>query len=114
VRTAVNVNTASREVLVAAIKGLDLATAERIVQTRQRDPFKSVAALEQKVAPTLAPLNPPQGVPRVGVTSSYFEVRGRLRLEDRVLEQRSLVERRGFEMLVLQREQVASRENARP
>jgi general secretion pathway protein K len=114
VRTSVNVNTASREVLVAAIKGLDLATAERIVQTRQREPFKNVAAVEQKVAPSLAPINPPQGVPRVGVTSNYFEVRGRLRLEDRVLEQRSLVERRGLEMLVLQREQFATREAGAP
>jgi general secretion pathway protein K len=31
----------------------------------------------------------------VSVGSSYFEVRGRLRLEDRVLEEHSLVRRRG-------------------
>ena len=36
----VNVNTAPREVLVAAVDKLDLATAERIVQSRQRAPLK--------------------------------------------------------------------------
>ena len=41
VRTPVNVNTAPREVLAAVIKGLDLATAERLVQMRQRAPFKT-------------------------------------------------------------------------
>lgn len=105
VRTAVNANTASREVLAAVVKGMDLATAERLLQQRQREPFKTLGAVEAQV-PSLSPLNPLQ----VAVVSSYFEVRGRLRLEDRVLEQRSLVERRGLDMLVVHREQVSSLE----
>jgi general secretion pathway protein K len=106
--TPLNVNTASREVLSSVIKGLDLATAERLVQMRQRDPFKTLGAVEAQV-PSLAPLNPQQ----LAVTSSFFEVRGRLRLEDRMLEQRSLVERRGLDMVTLQREQVSTREGVR-
>lgn len=105
VRTPVNANTASREVLSAVVKGLDLATAERLLQLRQRDPFKTLGAVEAQI-PGLGPLNPQQ----LAVVSSYFEVRGRLRLDDRVLEQRSLVERRGLDMLVLQREQVSTLE----
>lgn len=108
VRTPVNANTASREVLAAVVKGLDLATAERLVQLRQRDPFKTLAAVEAQI-PGLGPLN----VKQVSVVSSFFEVRGRLRLDDRVLEQRSLVERRGLDMLVLQREQVSTVEALR-
>lgn len=108
VRTPVNANTASREVLAAVIKGLDLATAERLVQLRQRDPFKTLGAVEAQI-PGLGPLNSQQ----VSVVSSFFEVRGRLRLDDRVLEQRSLVERRGLDMLVLQREQVSTVEALR-
>ena len=42
VATPVNVNTAPREVLVAAIDGLDLGTAERLVQQRQRKPFATL------------------------------------------------------------------------
>lgn len=103
--TPVNVNTAAREVLVAAVKGLDLATAERLVQVRQRTPFKSIQEVEAQI-PGLGPLAGQQ----LGVISSFFEVSGRLRLGDRVLEQRSLVERRGIEVIALQREQVSSRE----
>ena len=108
VRTPVNVNTASREVLAAAISGLDLATAERLVQLRQRDPFKTLGAVQAQI-PALGALNDQ----RLSVVSNFFEVRGRLRLEDRVLEQRSLVQRRGLDVLVLQREQVSTVEPSR-
>ena len=103
----INVNTASREVLVAAIPGLDLATAERIVQSRQRVPLKSVAD-----AKALVPAVPPASFDRTSVSSSFFEVRGRLRLGDVVLEQRSLVQRRGLDVIVLQRERVSSRDES--
>jgi len=103
----VNVNTASREVLVAAIPNLDLATAERIVQARQRSPMKSVADVQ-----ALAPSLPSSAFERLAVGSSFFEVRGRLRLGDVVLEQRSLVQRRGLDVVVLQRDRVSARDQA--
>ena len=108
-RTLVNANTASREVLVATLKGLDLASAERLLQVRQRSHFKSLADVLAQVPGFDAGTNPP-----IGVISNFFEVRGRLRLGDRVLEQRSLVERRGLEVVLLQREQVVSRESVGP
>jgi len=104
-KTFVNVNTASREVLVAAVAGLDLATAERIVQSRQRTPLKSAADLR-----ALAPALPAASFDHIAVGSNFFEVRGRLRLGDVVLEQRSLVQRRGLDVIVLQRERVSSRD----
>lgn len=89
-RTPINANTAPREVLLAAIDGLDLAAAERIVQARQRQPLTGVDKLRELL---------PQGMAtddnRVGVSSRFFEVQGRLRLDERVLEERSLVERSG-------------------
>jgi general secretion pathway protein K len=104
-QTFVNVNTAPREVLVAAIDGLDLATAERIIQSRQRVPIKSRPDLK-----ALAPSVPDASLERVTWGSAYFEVRGRLRLGDVVLEQRSLVHRRGLSVDVVQRERVSSRD----
>jgi general secretion pathway protein K len=104
-KTFVNVNTAAREVIVAAIPGLDLATAERIVQARQRAPIKTSADLQ-----ALAPSLPAGSFDRVAEASNFFEVRGRLRLGDVVLEQRSLVQRRGLDVVVLQREKVSSRD----
>ena len=101
----VNVNTAPREVLVAVVDQLDLATAERIVQSRQRAPLKSVGDLT-----ALAPNVPPANLNRLAFNSNYFQVRGRLRLGDVVLEQHSLVKRNGPTVVVLQRERVSTRE----
>jgi general secretion pathway protein K len=97
--TPVNVNTAPREVLAAVIERLDLGGAERIVQQRQRQPLRSLAEL----LPLL-----PQGVEaspqRLAVASTHFLVAGRLRLEQRVLEERSLLLRRDGRVEVLLRE----------
>jgi general secretion pathway protein K len=106
-KTFVNVNTAAREVLVAAIDGLDLATAERIVQSRQRSPLKSPADLQ-----ALTPSLPSTSFNHIAVGSNFFEVRGRLRLGEVVLEQRSLVQRRGLDVFVIQRERVSSRDTS--
>lgn len=108
-KTLVNANTASREVLVATLKGLDLASAQRLLEVRQRSHFKSAADVYAQIPGITA------GEKALfGVTSKYFEIRGRLRLEDRVLEQRSLVERNGPEVKLLQRAEVASREATSP
>jgi general secretion pathway protein K len=104
-QTFVNVNTASREVLVAVIPGLDLATAERIIQARQRKPFENQADVIGQASAL-----PPASFAFLSFGSSFFEVRGRLRLGDVVLEQLSLVQRKGTTVVVIQRERVASRE----
>ena len=103
--TPVNANTAPREVLVVAIEGLDLGSAERLVQARQRNPFQSLDDVKAQLPPTMV-IDPA----RLGVSTSYFLVDGRLRLDDRLLEVRSLLERRGadrdFEVVVLRRERI--------
>ncbi|HWP18486.1 MAG TPA: type II secretion system minor pseudopilin GspK [Burkholderiaceae bacterium] len=97
--TPVNVNTAPREVLVAVLEGVDPGSAERLVQVRQRTPFTSIEGLRQHVGPTV-----PLDASRLDVRSEFFEVRGRLRLGTRVIEERSLVQRRGLQVTVLRRE----------
>ena len=105
--TKVNVNTALREVLVAEAEGLDLATAERIVQARQRTPLKSDADIK-----ALAPGITDASRARLGIKSDFFEVRGRLRLGDIVLEQKSLVYRDPANVVkVIRRERVSLRDS---
>ena len=102
----VNVNTAPREVLVAVIKGNDVATSERILQVRQRTPFKSIDDFKKQFPQAKDAVN-------IDVGSDYFEVRGRLRLADRILEERSLIHRiqpRPYSE-ILYRERVSSRES---
>jgi general secretion pathway protein K len=98
--TPVNLNTASREVLAAVI-GVDLASADRLVQHRQRTPFRGL----NEAAPLL-----PGGAPSdtlVTVSSDFFEVVGQLRIDQRAVEERSLVERRGLQVVSLARERTA-------
>ena len=105
--TQVNVNTAPREVLVGAIKGLDLATAERLLQVRQRAPFNGIDKLKEQI-PGIDLADA-----RLAFTSSYFEVRGRIRLGERVLVERSLVHRLpNGQVDVMRRERIASLELA--
>lgn len=99
--TAVNLNTAPREVIAALADGLDLASAERIVQQRQSQPLKSLA-----VALSLMPAGVTLGEQRAAVNSAFFLVSGRLRLDQRVVEERWLVQRRELEVLVQQRQRV--------
>lgn len=101
VRTPINLNTASREVIAASVDGMDLSAAARLVQSRQRTPFKAISEAQSLIPSTLA-----LDASRVDVKSSFFEVRGRIRLGDRVLEELSLLERRGLEVLPLQRQRV--------
>lgn len=99
--TPVNVNTAGKEVLAAVIDGIDLGTAERIVQYRQRQPFRAIGDLSNVVGPQ-ATLN----ADRLGVNTSYFEVTGALRLDQLVVAQRSLVKRSGMTVTVLRTERL--------
>ena len=107
--TPVNANTASAEVLLAAIPGLDRGTAQRIVQERQRNPFKSTVEVLALVPKTIADTSTAS---QVNVSSAFFEVRGRLRLADRVLEESSLVERQGTTIVVLSRQRANSRDSS--
>ena len=106
IRTPVNLNTASAQVLAAVIDKLDLGGAERLVQARTRNYFRSVLDAQNVVGANF-PLNPT----RVGVNSSFFELGGRLRLGDRILEERSMVQRRGLDVVTFQRRRLNLRES---
>ncbi len=107
VATPVNVNTAPREVIVAAID-IDAGSAQRLVQARGREAFKNMEAVAAQLAPGVQ-LDPA----RVSVGSSYFRVSGRLRLDERLLEERSLLVRRDNRVEVVQREKQSFTASAR-
>jgi len=102
--TLVNINTAPREVLLAVLS--DPGTAEWILQVRQRTPFADLSKVKTQ-APALDLARA-----KVDVKSNFFEVRGRLRLADRILEERSLVQRVAPIPKVLERERISSRESS--
>lgn len=99
-RRPVNLNTASAEVIYAAAGTISMAQAQRLVAERERDPFRDLSAPRRLLglAETFTANT------QLGMGSTYFEVRGRIRLGDSVLEERSLVRRDGAEVKTIYRE----------
>jgi general secretion pathway protein K len=102
-RVPVNLNTASAEVIYASAPGLRMAQAQQLVDVRSRTPFRN-----PQEASGLFPNVP--GAVTAGnhsVTTRFFEVRGRLRMEGTVIEERSLVQRDGLDVKTLWRDRAA-------
>ncbi|HEX7889544.1 MAG TPA: type II secretion system minor pseudopilin GspK [Ramlibacter sp.] len=98
----VNLNTAKAEVIYAVGRGISLADAQRLVTERERQHFRAVGD-ERKFLPEEGKFEP-NGV---SVNSQFFEVRGRLRIDNVVIEERSVVMRTGREVRTLSRERGA-------
>ena len=99
----VNLNTAGAEVLMAAIRGLDRAGANKIMAVRQLQHFRSVDDV-QKLLGSQVELSGNE----LGVASAYFEVHGRLRMGPTVVQERSLVRRLGLEATTVWRERTGA------
>jgi general secretion pathway protein K len=91
VTPTINVNTAPPEVIAAAVDGLDLGRASRLIQVRQRNPFKTIDDVRQILGDRGA--LGAWDLSRLSTISEYFQVLGRLRYEDYVLVERHLVQR---------------------
>lgn len=102
-RTTVNLNTADARVMCAGLPGLDLAAAQRLVAARENNHFRTVADVMQQSG-----LAADTDTSLAGVSSRFFEVRGRLRLDQMVTEERSLVQRDGLSVRTIWRERVAA------
>lgn len=98
----VNLNTAGPEVLYAVGRGFGMADAQRLVAEREHQPFRAVGE-EQKLLPEGARFLPGA----VSVNSQFFEVRGRLRIDNVVIEERSIVQRSGRDVRTVYRERGA-------
>ena len=101
----VNVNTASATVIWAAVEGMDFATAQQIAQLRLNKAFESSAELQQRFSSNTA-LNNANAV--LDVKSVYFEVWARLRFDDLVVQEKSLVYRQGLNVTTVVRERGAA------
>jgi len=98
--TPVNINTASATVLFASIASLDMAQAQRLVSTRQTAHFRTLAEVTAQLGRMGVPLNDAQ----LSVNSRFFEVQGRLRLDQAVVEEHSVVQRDGTDVKTLWRD----------
>lgn len=106
VPTTLNLNTASAEVLHAALRGFDMARAQQLVAQRANGHFKTVA--DAFKAAGITDGEPGQAQSKdFSVNSRYFGVRGRLRLGDSVVQEFSLVERNSSLVKIIWRQREA-------
>jgi general secretion pathway protein K len=101
-RTTVNLNTASAEVIYASLPGIGMADAQHLVSAREGAPFRSVADAMRLLGGEASAM--PQAQVNVGFSSRFFEVRSRLRLDQLVVEERSVIQRDLSNTKVLLRE----------
>ena len=97
--TPVNLNTARAEVIYASIDGITLADAQRLVAERDRAPLRTLADAARVLGREASALGD-----QIGIASSYFESRGRLRLGRTIVEERSVLQRGGNDVRAIQRE----------
>ena len=101
VATPVNLNTASAEVLSAMLPGLDLASARQAIALRQRGHWNNLNEAQSALGPAARLLNEKQH----SVQSRFFEVQGRMRIENVVQQETALVRREGSQVRMLWRVQ---------
>ena len=97
--TPVNLNTASAEVLSASLPGLDLASARQAVALRQRGHWASLDAAREALGAAGRQLDEKQH----SIQSRYFEVDGRMRIDNVVQQERTLVRRDGSQVSMVWR-----------
>jgi general secretion pathway protein K len=99
--TPVNLNTASAEVLSASVPGLDMAMARQALALRERQHWTSLNAAQEALGPAVRQLDDKHH----SVKSRYFEVLGRMRIDQVVQQERALVRRDGNQVRMLWRMQ---------
>jgi len=90
-RTAVNLNTASAEVLYASVPGLELQQANQWASARASQPFDNLEAVRSRMGKAAENINDTQHA----VNTRYFEVTGQLRHGQVYQLQKSLIQRDG-------------------
>lgn len=106
--TPVNLNTASAPVLEAMVPGLDMASARQWVRLRERGHWATLDAARLAWGPA------GQGIDAKlhSVSSQFFEVRGRMRIDQVVQEELALVQRDSGQVRMLWRVRSTAREPA--
>jgi general secretion pathway protein K len=100
--TPVNLNTAPREVLGAVLGGLDAGRVDRLVTARQSHPFEQIDAVRPFLPDSFV-----VDATQISVRSEHFLIQGRVRIDERAVDARTLVQRRGQEVVPLRRERAA-------
>lgn len=102
-RTAVNLNTAPATVIYAAVDGIGMADAQRLVAQRSASHLRSLPDATALLGPEAR-----TGDGVASISSRFFEVQGQLRLDQQVTVERSLVQRDNIRVQTLRRQRISA------
>jgi general secretion pathway protein K len=98
-RTPVNLNTAPAEVIYACVEAFELADANRLVRFRNTSHFTSLADVRKAGGNAAAQFNDGQH----GVTTRFFEIRGKLQVDETTVQEQTVVQRDDLDVKTLWR-----------
>ena len=100
--SAVNLNTASAEVLYASLTGLDFSDAQRLVKARESKPWQNMDQFKQ----VLSAQNKSIALSETNqqLSSRFFEVKGQLRMGNTTLTEKSLLLRDNASVQIIWRD----------
>jgi general secretion pathway protein K len=104
--TAVNLNTATTEVIYAQLLGLDYADAQRLVKARENKPWQSMEQFKQGLSSQSKPISYNEST--VQLSSRLFEVRGQLRMGQTTITEKSLLLRDNSTVQIVWRDRGAA------
>jgi general secretion pathway protein K len=104
--TIVNLNTARAEVIYASLDQVSMADAQRLVSARERAYFRNTDDAKRAIGASDAAFA--QASAAIGVATQFFEITSRLRLDQLVVEERSMVQRDGNDVRILRRRRGAA------
>ena len=109
VRTAVNLNTAPAEVIYANVEAFELSDAHRLVNARNVTHLATLADALKAGGKADAQFNDDS---RYSVSSRFFEIRGKLQVEQTTVQEQSVVQRDGLDVKTLWRKRGVVQANA--
>jgi general secretion pathway protein K len=98
-RTAINLNTAPLEVLVASVPNLTTAQARSLIQSRATQPLGTLMDALLVVTDPKVKFDPAEQ----GVASRYFSVTGQLRVGRNTVQEQSVLQRDGLVVKIVRR-----------
>lgn len=99
-RTPVNLNTAAAEVIYACVEAFDLADAHRLVTARSATHLGALSDAGKMSGNAAAKFDPEQH----SIVTRFFEVRGKLQVEQTTVQEVSVVQREGLDVRTLWRQ----------
>jgi general secretion pathway protein K len=106
--TAINMNTAPKEVIMASIDNMSAADAQHLMDVRTKQAFKTIEDIKKAMPPALAAS---VSATQLSTNTEYFETISTLRMGAYTMQERTWLNRRGTEVRMLWRQRMGAHQS---